>query len=167
MTHADVLDRARSAIGQGAVYRLGRGGYAPGAPLPFGPTRECDCSGFVCWCLRISRHVFEGHRLYGVYDHEWVSTSTIVQDALSASPGAFLRLAWPQARPGDLLVYAGKPVGHVGVVGEVDANGPVTVVHCSSGNFRRTNDAIRETGVDKDAFWHLRGAIVVRPSWVA
>jgi hypothetical protein len=49
--------------------------------------------------------------------------------------------------PGDLLVYpdSGGRQGHIGIVTVQDGQGPVLVIHCSSGNFTHTGDAIRET----------------------
>ena len=71
------IDRARSAIGKKIAYKLGKGGYHPEDPSPswFG---ESDCSGFVSWCLGISRKKNFGD------GHQWVSTSDIYRDATGA-----------------------------------------------------------------------------------
>jgi hypothetical protein len=38
-----------------------------------------------------------------------------------------------------------RPYGHVGIVTEVREGKVTKVIHCSSGNFRRHGDAIKET----------------------
>jgi hypothetical protein len=62
--------------------------------------------------------------------------------------GFFQRLAAP--KPGCIIVFPGPPlrkIGHVGIVTEVDDLGTTAtkVLHCSSGNYRKFGDAIRET----------------------
>lgn len=155
MIRQNVLARARRSIGQGCIYRLGAGGMHPEAAVPWTAAKQCDCSGFAMWALGLSR-LINGH---------WYDTSAIVADALNAL-GIFADVDWLHAQPGDLLVYGdagGGGQGHVGVVATV-APGPetfpLTAIHCSAGNYRRTGDAIRETGVE---IWtHHAYALVAR-----
>lgn len=49
-----VVGRAMSAVNQGIRYKLGKGGMNPGSPTP-AASGQCDCSGFVAWCLFMSR----------------------------------------------------------------------------------------------------------------
>jgi hypothetical protein len=106
----------------------------------------CDCSGYVCWALGISRHpgaaAFPG-------GGGWIFTDSIWADAMG--PGLrFQRLA--EARPGALVVYpkegSDENFGHVGIVIEADASGRATLVaHCSAVNLRDGPfDSIKITG---------------------
>lgn len=155
-----MLARARSAIGHGTLYKLGKGGFNPASPHPWNALGECDCSGYAAWCLGVSRHT--EHPFYAHQNGGWLETSAIVADAHS-SFGMFEAIRWEQAQPGDLLVYgdSGGHQGHVGVVSEVNDSGPTAACHCSSGNARVRHDAIQETGV---AVWSLNGGIVARPA---
>lgn len=104
----------------------------------------CDCSGFVCWALGISRHPD---------DHTWINTDTIWDDARGRNV-QFRKLA--QAAVGCLVVYPKPPLpshekyGHVALVTAVDAHGKATqIVHCSADNFRNApHDAIKLTTPD-------------------
>ncbi len=144
----EFLARARSASGKGTIYKLGGGGMKPNASLPSDSSMRCDCSGFSCWALGISRQT--NHPLYVKINGGWINTDAIVADAI-ASTGFFLRVETP--RPGALVVYPSrKPhraVGHIGIVTDVNGSagidGITRVIHCSSSNYRNTNDAIRET----------------------
>jgi hypothetical protein len=49
MTVAELLQRARSAIGHKVKYRLGAGGIAPKTPPPASTDNACPCSGFDGW----------------------------------------------------------------------------------------------------------------------
>lgn len=142
---ADLLARARSALGRKIAYELGKGGLKPAAASPADGAGECDCSGYVAWCLGMSR--MTEHPLYQAFNGGWINTDAIVHDARRPT-GFFEQLNRP--RVGCLIVYPsgnGHKVGHVGIVTAVDAGGSVAkVIHCSSGNFRRTGDAVGETG---------------------
>jgi hypothetical protein len=154
MTVNDVVARARSAVGQGCSYHLGAGGMRPNDPAPWNAHLQCDCSGVAMWCLGLSR--FDGET--------WFETTRIVYDALNENL-VFARVPWLHARPSDLLVYGDLHghQGHVGVVTEATLGPetfPLLVAHCSSGNWRHTNDAIRETG--PEIWTHNEAAIVAR-----
>lgn len=116
----------------------------PSQALPGNLNNECDCSGFVCWALGISRKT--DHPLYLKFNGGWINTDAMVHDARKSS-GFFSGLDKPKA--GCLIVF-GKPpgagkVGHVGIVTKVDAAGKVkAVIHCSAGNAKK-GDAIQET----------------------
>ena len=155
MAKQSLVERARSAAGFGTKYKLGKGGFNPASPHPWSSLGECDCSGFIAWVLGISRHT--DNPWYRKQNGGWLETTAIVRDC--GTPfGFFDKREWTQARPGDLIVYgdSGGKQGHVGLITEVDATGPVKAIHCSSGN-SRGGDAIRETGVD---IWKKRGGIV-------
>jgi hypothetical protein len=148
MTSNEILNRARSAAGKSIKYKLGGGGMSPKAATPANMNKECDCSGFACWVLGISRHT--DHPLYVRFNDGWINTDAIVHDA-NESTGFFSRVDTPM--PGDLLVFPSRPpkrkVGHVGIITDVKSkNGkivPARVIHCSHGNHRSQGDAICET----------------------
>jgi cell wall-associated NlpC family hydrolase len=136
---SDLIARARKVVNSPILYKLGSGGMFPGDALP---SRDglCDCSGFVCWVLHLSRQTtIPFYKKYG----GWIFTDSMVDDVNSSS-GIFERITVPQ--PGCIVVYgAGSKIGHVGIVSEV-ANGAMKkVIHCSSGNSRTFNAAIQET----------------------
>lgn len=149
MKLSEVVARARSAIGSHTKYALGKGGFSPNSPHPWSAVGECDCSGFVAWCLGISRRA--DNPWYKRQNGGWVETSAIVRDAQSPY-GFFDEVDWTKARPGMVVVYGDTRQGgrtrqgHVGVVSAVDAGGPIQAIHCSMGNHRR-GDAIQETAV--------------------
>jgi len=160
MNPDQVLARARQAIGQGCVYKLGAGGRKPFAPLPWIGPPECDCSGFVAWCLGVDRHT--DNPWYKNQNGGWIETTAICRD--SDSPyGIFTKVKWEDALPGMLVVYGDRVIegtrrqGHVGIVTAVD-HGPSHVIHCSLGNWHKTGDAIQETG---PAAWKARGDAIV------
>lgn len=144
MTPSALIARARSALGRKVVYRLGAGGMAPKSVGPEGSDGACDCSGYVAWALGISRQTNDPFYLHVMGG--WINTTAIVADAKDPS-GLFTRIANP--KPGCLILYAagssGRANGHVGIVTTVIDNAPVQVIHCASGNFKRTGDAIQET----------------------
>lgn len=138
---AEALHRAQSAIGRGTKYKLGRGGTNPAAALPSDRNGECDCSGFVCWCLKMSRRTSDP--TYTRFNGGWINTSALVHD-IRNPVGFFSKLEVPV--PGSLWVYgwSGGQPGHVAIVDAVKKSG-TTIIHCSSGNYERTRDAIRKT----------------------
>lgn len=134
-----LIDRARSAVGKGIRYKLGSGGMNPNAPLPTGDNK-CDCSGFVCWVLGLSRQTtIPFYKKYG----GWIFTDSMVDDVNSPS-GIFDKLLLPE--PGCIVLYgAGTAIGHVGLVSEVSNGTMKKVIHCSSGNDKKFSDAVQET----------------------
>lgn len=146
MNVTELLQRARSAAGKDIKYKLGAGGLKPTALLPANISNECDCSGYACWCLGMSRQT--DHPLYVGFNGGWINTDAMVHDGLNQT-GFFAKLIAP--RVGCLIVFPSTPpptvkVGHVGIVTEVSAGGAVKkVLHCSKGNFTNFQDAIRET----------------------
>lgn len=102
----------------------------------------CDCSGFVCWALGISRHPAP---------QTWVNTDSIWEDA-SGRGLQFRHIE--RAQPGCLVVYpqldSGEKYGHIALVTEVAADGRATrIVHCSAANFGSAPpDAIKTTAPD-------------------
>jgi hypothetical protein len=166
LTGEEIVARARSVIGRGCAYKLGAGGMRPLDPNPWDSSLNCDCSGFAAWCLGVSRQTDDPW--YEKQNGGWLETSAIVRDC-ETPYGHFAPVILTAARPGDLLVYgdrtssAGKPQqGHVGICTQTGPRGPEMVVHCSSGNFRKTGDAIRETDA---AWWYLANGSIARSAW--
>lgn len=157
---AAILERARSAIGHGTVYALGRGrgGRDPLTPSPADKLRRCDCSGFAAWACGLDR--YQPASWLKQVNGGWLSTNGIISDAMATPHAFFRRVAVPEL--GDLVVYGDRKVngvtrqGHVGIVAEFP---DLRVVHCSSSNYKRTGDAIQETD---GAFFLARGAIFAR-----
>ena len=152
MKRAEIVDRARSAIGHGTLYRLGAGAPAS-APHPWDETGSCDCSGFVCWVLGLARFQPILSFLKPV-NGGWLSTDGMVCDALN--PTGYFEPVAGASLPGDLVVYpsqwyakkiyqAERPFGNAPRIGHVGIMSNGMVIHCSSGNFRTASDAIQET----------------------
>lgn len=161
LTRQEVVARARGAIGKATVYALGEGGRDPRAASP---GARCDCSGFAAWVLGRDRYLPNAAIELLPEFEKWIETSMLYADARSPW-GIVAEVPWIEAKPGDLLVWpdAKGRQGHVGVVATADYAGPATVVHCSSGNYRKTGDAIQET--DASVF-KAKSAIVARVRWV-
>lgn len=135
MQVAAVLARAHSAVGQGIRYRLGKGGMSPGSPLP-SAGGLCDCSGFVAWCLGMSRKTSQA--FYVHFNGGWIETTGVWTD-IGSSVGIFE--ASP-VRPGAVYVFPDGDghQGHIGVIVDEDH-----VIHCSLGNDHTFGDAIQVT----------------------
>jgi len=165
MTRYEIVLRARRALEEsqesgGVIYALGKGGFKPGADVPWNDARGCDCSGFVAWCLGLNRHT--DHPWYREVNGGWLETTAIVHDALGPF-GMFDAIPLDEARPADVIVYGDKD-GHQGHVGLIVATNPeVEVIHCSSGNFKATKNALASAGPD---LWLKRGGIVARCAMV-
>lgn len=158
MTGAEVLARARSAIGRRTVYALGRGGRDPLAVHPADKRGRCDCSGFAAWACGLDRH--QPRSALEHFNGGWLSTSGIVWTARNGGR-FFAQIDAPE--PGDLVVYGDRKVkgvtkqGHVGIVSAATAG--LRVVHCAKPNYVNRGDAILDTD---GAFFLARGAIFVR-----
>ena len=161
MTFDELIARARQQAGTGTKYRLG-GGKTTGVD-PRDENASCDCSAYVCWCLDIRKHQ---------PSLAWYNTDGIWWDATNEQTGHFAAIEKPA--PGAITVFPsrglskvpGPKIGHVGIVTKVASNGTITTLHCSSGNFNRTGDAIRETAADvfkQSATVFAWAANVVRP----
>jgi hypothetical protein len=123
---------------------------------------QCDCSGFVAWCLGVSRQT--NNPWYRSQNGGWFETTAVFKDC--GTPFGFVDgVPWTRAEPGMLVVWGDHDghQGHIGIVSEVDAEGPAKVVHCSSSNWRALGDAIAET--DSGIFKH-NNALVARVAWV-
>ena len=151
MTPREVIERARSQVGIGTKYRMGGGAHDHRAPDCRGEDGSCDCSALVAWVLGYRKYQ-PGLRHLGT---EWLNTDGIVLDS-DATVGLYSRIAlavpgcvgvYPKASVARRLGLAGQgpSVGHVGIVTAVKGGVATCVVHCSSGNYRATRDAIRET----------------------
>jgi murein DD-endopeptidase MepM/ murein hydrolase activator NlpD len=151
VTASALVARARTAVGKKIRYKLGEGGMNPKAKLPTA-NNLCDCSGFVCWVLGLSRKSdIPFYKKYG----GWIYTDSMVADVRSDA-GIFEKLNVPEV--GCIVVYgAGAAIGHVGLVSEVTNGKMKKVIHCSSGNDSKFSDSIQETApavFDRaDALW--------------
>lgn len=166
---AQVVARAHQATGRGILYKLGKGGYDPAADypgssflrlLPPGRVIGCDCSGFVAWCLGVSRD--PGRRKDKLWP-KWFETTNIWTDA-NGPRVRFDSVPLQQLRPGDLVVYpdhkdaAGNHrEGHMAVV--ID---PVqhAIIDCSSSQSKKLHQAI--TVRDGGFFWRNIATLGVR-----
>lgn len=155
MTPQTLIDRARSQLGKNTRYKLGAGGYGIDKAAPGGggghDLHQCDCSGFVCWALNISR--MTNNEYYQLHlKTDWISTVSLYADC-GDTAGLMRRSDVPV--PGCIIVYpdgalgAGKQ-GHVGIVSTVVDGQIQSIIHCSNGNFKYTGDAI---GENLDAAW--------------
>lgn len=162
MTPDQVISRARSQIGQGTIYALGKGGMLAGQERAANTHGQCDCSGFVAWCLGVSRQT--SNPWYRSINGGWFETTAVFKDC--GTPFGFVDgVPWSQAQLGMLVVWGDHDghQGHIGVVSEVDSAGPAKVIHCSSGNYKALGDAVAET--DSGVFKH-NDALVARVAWV-
>jgi hypothetical protein len=139
-----MLERARGCLNRETVYKLGKGNFSNKNPqLEIG--KECDCSGFVAFCMMFNRKT--DHPMYVKVNGGWFDTTAIHHD-LENSQGFFDPLT--TAKPGAIVVYpdANGHQGHIGIVVEASGSGVkgiTKVIHCSSGNFKSNGDAIRIT----------------------
>ena len=105
----------------------------------------CDCTGFLCWALGISRKA--PRRAPHTQADGWINSDSIWADATQGGT-VFRRIR--KAEPGCVIVYpkagSGENFGHDGLVTAVDAAGtPTQVIHCSANNFKLSPfDAIKE-----------------------
>jgi len=146
-TKQSLIDRARTAVGKGIAYRLpkvsGEGAYGGYYQTYFLPTKDnyCDCSGFICWVLGLSRvSKIPFYKALGGY----INTDGMVKDINSTS-GIFEKLNEPEL--GCIVVYGRTKghYGHVGLVSEVTEGKISKVIHCSNSNYIKFHDAIQET----------------------
>jgi len=136
----ELIKRAKSMVGGSIDYKLGKGGLSATSMSP-SQNGYCDCSGFVCWVLGLSRQTtIPFYKNLG----GWIYTDSIEAD-MKSTAGIFDRLAEPA--PGCIVVYGAKDkIGHVGMVSEVAGGKMKKVIHCSSGNARKYNHhSIQET----------------------
>jgi hypothetical protein len=128
---AEIVSRALAWVGKG-TYLLGSGGYDPTKPSPFRPgkrndgtpvTYGCDCSGFVCHCIREKRtqHGFNVGPWANV--SHCLNTDSIHDDALNKQE-LFEYIDEPEegcviVYPGVWLMVDGKlervEIGHIGI----------------------------------------------------
>lgn len=134
-----IIERAKSAINNGIKYKLGEGGLNPNISLPT-TNKLCDCSGFVCWVVGLSRKSeIPFYKKHG----GWIYTDSIVAD-INSNAGIFEKIRTPE--PGCIVVYgAGSKIGHTGIVSKVSNGLMEKVIHCSSGNDKKFKDSIQET----------------------
>ena len=157
---AEILKRARIACALPVAYKLGMGGMKPVRESPANSEGQCDCSGFVSWCLGVSRQTADP--FYKQLNGGWIETTAVVADALAAH-GLFAKV--DSAEVGDIIVWGdskknGKTVqGHIGIVSVVENGRATRVIHCSNGNFKRSGQAVQETSAD---IFHNNGAIYAR-----
>lgn len=146
--------RVRSAVLKDTKYKLGKGGFFPKSPLPHDANRECDCSGYVSWGCELRRDQVNAKKWWSKL-LPWIETTNVYRDA-TKTKRVFVQIVKPV--PGCIVVYGdrGRAEGHIGIVTTVSLSGSITVVDCSSGQYRRTGQAITERNGD---FFVASGAI--------
>ena len=155
-----ILERAQGACQKPIVYKLGKGGFTPAAQSPGEAASQCDCSGFVAWCIGQSRQT--SNPFYKALNGGWIETTAMVADALAVG-GIFTKTDNPV--PGDVIVWGDRKVngktvqGHVGIIAQVADGKATKVIHCSSGNFKKFGKAIQETDA---ALFYRNNAICAR-----
>ena len=89
------------------------GSYTTGTYRPYGT----DCSGFVDWVFynQSGGGYVIGHGGGATMQHSYCTD-----------------ISWSDAQPGDLVFYPDN--SHVGIVGGVDEDGNILIVHCASGH---------------------------------
>jgi hypothetical protein len=143
-----------------------------GLPWSASGAWTCDCAGFVAWSLGFDRYQPRDFAAEGD-GYDYINTDSMIMASRSSRRSWFLQIDRPE--PGCLAVYGSTwkdgrraTVGHVGFVVEVlaaewDFETPpldmVRVVHCSSGNQRRTGAAIQETDA---TIWRRPGSLWLR-----
>jgi len=145
-----LIARAQSGLGKHTKYE------SPGVTPPLTAVTwpasgaKNDCSGYMAWCLRISRAV--DHPRYKQVNGGWFETTAIHKDVAN-SWGFFDQLATPKI--GAFVVYPDKGGhdGHIGVItgviaGKKGVAGIKSIIHCSLGGWKNHGDAIRETPPD-------------------
>jgi len=168
-TAEDVVAAARAALGWGrTTYSMARntGMGESWLPDPRVGYETGDCSDFVCDCLGIPKNQTDGLATTGG-SGRWLGADAIAAGHIGeAHPLA-------EARPGDLIVFAGRwergervAIGHVEVCVEV-YEGRIFTIGCASSNHRHNakRSAIAER--DKTDLWKRKGAVAVRPWWYA
>lgn len=130
------MGRANSVLSLQTEYKLGKGGFDPTKPF----TKQCDCTGFVAWAIGIPRELPPN-------SGKWLSTDEYWAGGKPTKPGLLTQKQLKDAQIGDILVYPDKGggQGHISIITQVDHNMPSLIIHCSSGNFKHFNNAVRIT----------------------
>lgn len=150
----ETRERLEHAATKRVKYKLGRGGFAW---LSDDIGDLCDCSGFICWALGLSR------KPSPIGGGVWWSTDSIRADALGDQ--AVFRRVEPGSRPA-LVVYGdyrrGGAVrqGHIGFVVDPDT---WEGYDCSSSQSRRRGQAI--TCRDLSFFGRRASTVWCVPVW--
>jgi hypothetical protein len=106
-------------------HQLGKGGFKPALDAP-APASQCDCSGYIAWCLGIPRRVNDP--FYIQNNGGWLETTGVYKDILS--PYGFFK-ALDAPRIGCVVVYPNQNghQGHIGLVTEVKDQNPLPAHH--------------------------------------
>jgi hypothetical protein len=136
-----VIQKAKSMIGKGIIYKLGTGGRNPNntSPATFRDgVLGCDCAGFVAWAWGFDRFQdpqlwhrkqpgqfnaghptdtgYHGFPYYG----GWINTDSMLEDAFDNNADWFTYLDKPI--PGSIICYGStgkgstRRIGHEGLV---------------------------------------------------
>lgn len=164
----DIVAAARAALDwPPVVYSMGRNTGMGESWLPDNSAgyETGDCSDFVCHCLGVPKDQTNGQR---------ITTGAPVWLGADAIATGHIGQPRPLAdtQPGDLVVYPGMwergervSIGHVEVCVEV-VDGRIVTIGCASSNNRKYgNGAIAKA--DKTDLWRRKGAVAVRPWWIA
>ena len=148
---------------QPIAYRLNEnsGGKNPNAPHPADWSGDIgwkrwtsDCVGTVVWGLGFDRYQKASFKVYG----GWINTDSMLQEAEKYRTWFEVidtpELACLVVTPGVFATNGARlKAGHVGLVSGLPAEwdtetpdyGALSVVHCSSGQYKKTGAAIAET----------------------
>ena len=136
-TREEAIDIAKSLVGLRSSYHLGAGGDNPNHNNCLSPQAQCDCSGFVCFCLGLDRYQRDLYKKLGGY----LSTAAMVSDA-NTYQILFRRTAEP--KPGDLIIYPSlynhgrrMHIGHVGILHQLPNDIGPSVIDCNASPHRR------------------------------
>jgi hypothetical protein len=158
MKKAEIVERAIDAARLSSVlqtdYVLGKGGFDPGRHVPWNRSRECDCTGFLAWCIREPR---ENDGIPG----GWIESTMVFNDATKTQRMFRTLTGVERAEPGDIYVIGDTPgrEGHVAIITEVARDGSVVkIVDCSSSNARAAEAIQRRP----PGYFKANGGIVVR-----
>lgn len=159
MTTIDpILKRARGAVARRTIYELGA--PPPDPDLDVWPEHiRGDCSGFIGWCCRLTRHP-------AALDRDELSTNTIYADAVGANR-VFQAIDAPEV--GGFVIYPyykfdpadREHAGHIAIITHIRSRDDYDIVDCASSSYAETGDAIREHR--QEAFTaHAHAALAAR-----
>ena len=143
----------------GTIYTLGSGGYGW---MQDEFDAECDCSGFIAFCLGLSRKPSTAFMAKGV--KWWFSTDSMV---LAAKEGVFFREV-EKGTPGCIAAFPDyksqgkRRQGHTGYITEWRGTVPWGY-DCSSSQSRKTGDAVKLRSLS--FFNRHKAARYFVPSW--
>lgn len=133
------LVRAKSAIGHGCRYKLGKGGFFPKSSVPWDEKMHCDCSGFTAWVAGMRRDQINAKKWWSKL-LPWFETTMIYRDAIKTKY-VFTAIDKPTVGCFVVLPDIGPLQGHIGIVSYVyPGENRYSIVDCRS----KKGEAIQE-----------------------